>query len=97
MSSALSNERTVNSIIDFNPIIIVNVSAQGNHCGKIWLTISSLWRPIATSDKVIDAELEINWNLECPSESDYPDTIKLFSADPADGIYFFYKSNVHNS
>lgn len=61
-------------------IAIVALAAQ---CGKVWLTVSSLWRPIAASDKVVDAELEVNWDLDCPSSTGYPDTIKVFTADPA--------------
>ncbi|XP_012273724.1 PI-PLC X domain-containing protein 1 [Orussus abietinus] len=52
-------------------------------CGKVWLTVSSLWRPIAASNKVIDAELEVNWDLDCPPNIEQPDTIKVFTADPA--------------
>ncbi|XP_066583005.1 uncharacterized protein [Prorops nasuta] len=52
-------------------------------CGKVWLTVSSLWRPIAASDKVVDAELEVNWDIDCASDLEYPDTIKVFAADPA--------------
>lgn len=57
--------------------------ASAAQCGKVWLTVSSLWRPIAASDKVVDAELEVNWELDCQSSTDYPDTIKVFTADPA--------------
>lgn len=59
------------------------ISALAAQCGKVWLTVSSLWRPIAASDKVVDAELEVNWDLDCPSSTGYPDTIKVFTADPA--------------
>lgn len=59
------------------------LSALAAHCGKVWLTVSSLWRPIAACDKVIDAELEVNWELDCPAGAGYPDTIKVFTADPA--------------
>ncbi|KAK0084684.1 hypothetical protein PV325_006594 [Microctonus aethiopoides] len=57
--------------------------AYATQCGKVWLTVSSLWRPIAASDKVIDAELEVNWDLDCPPNVGIPDTIKVFTADPA--------------
>lgn len=59
------------------------IPALAAQCGKVWLTVSSLWRPIAASDKVVDAELEVNWDLDCPSSTGYPDTIKVFTADPA--------------
>lgn len=32
---------------------------------------------------MVDAELEVNWELECSEEAGYPDTIKVFTADPA--------------
>jgi len=52
-------------------------------CGKVWVTVSSLWRPIAASDKVVDAELEVNWEFDCPADTRYSDTqIKVFTADP---------------
>ncbi|XP_050461612.1 uncharacterized protein LOC126856794 isoform X1 [Cataglyphis hispanica] len=52
-------------------------------CGKVWVTVSSLWRPIAACDKVVDAELEINWEFDCLADTRYSDTqIKVFTADP---------------
>ncbi|XP_032677584.1 PI-PLC X domain-containing protein 1-like isoform X1 [Odontomachus brunneus] len=57
--------------------------ALAAHCGKVWLTVSSLWRPIPSYDKMVDTELEVNWELDCPEEAGYPDTIKVFTADPA--------------
>lgn len=52
-------------------------------CGKVWVTVSSLWRPIAACDKVVDAELEINWEFDCLAGTRYSDTqIKVFTADP---------------
>ncbi|XP_043256247.1 PI-PLC X domain-containing protein 1-like isoform X1 [Colletes gigas] len=51
-------------------------------CGRVWLTVSSLWKPIAASDKVVDTELEVNWDIDCPSDTGYPDTIKVFNTDP---------------
>ncbi|XP_012232583.1 PI-PLC X domain-containing protein 3 isoform X2 [Linepithema humile] len=57
--------------------------ALSRQCGKVWVTVSSLWRPIAASDKMIDAELEVNWEFDCPSDTRYSDTqIKVFTADP---------------
>ncbi|KAF3424207.1 hypothetical protein E2986_02265, partial [Frieseomelitta varia] len=64
-------------------ITLLAIPALAAQCGKVWLTVSSLWRPIAASDKVVDAELEVNWDLDCPSSTGYPDTIKVFTADPA--------------
>ncbi|XP_074098536.1 PI-PLC X domain-containing protein 1 [Cotesia typhae] len=63
-------------------VILTADVARSTQCGKVWLTVSSLWRPIAASDKVIDAELEVNWDLDCPTNIEPPDTIKVFNADP---------------
>lgn len=63
------------------------VSASSNQCGKVWLTVSSLWRPIATNNKVVDAELEVNWEIDCPEDVGYADSIKVFTADPAHSNY----------
>lgn len=59
------------------------LSALSRQCEKVWVTVSSLWRPIAASDKMIDAELEVNWEFDCPTDTRYLDTqIKVFTADP---------------
>lgn len=63
---------------------LFSLSALAGQCGQVWFTVSSLWRPIAASDKVIDAELEINWDFDCPARVRFPDAhIKVFTADPA--------------
>lgn len=61
------------------------IPALATYCGKVWLTVSSLWRPIPASDKVVDSELEVNWDLDCPLSPGYPDTIKVFAANPEHG------------
>ncbi|XP_035717341.1 PI-PLC X domain-containing protein 1-like isoform X1 [Vespa mandarinia] len=61
---------------------IVLFVASAAQCGKVWLTVSSLCKPIAASDNVVDAVLEVNWELDCPTSKEYPDTIKVFTADP---------------
>jgi hypothetical protein len=62
---------------------LIVLSALAKHCGKVWVTVSSLWRPIAACDKVVDAELEINWEFDSPEDTRHSDAqIKVFTADP---------------
>lgn len=64
-------------------IFLILLLVLAGQCGKVWVTVSSLWRPIAACDKVVDAELEINWEFDCPADTKYSDTqIKVFTADP---------------
>ncbi|XP_015514438.1 PI-PLC X domain-containing protein 1 [Neodiprion pinetum] len=72
----------IRSIVIFC-LLTLHDPVSSNQCGKVWLTVSSLWRPVAINNKVVDAELEVNWDLDCPANAGYPDSIKVFTADPA--------------
>lgn len=61
---------------------IVLSALASEDCGKVWITVSSLWRPIAICDKVVDAELEVNWEFDCPEDVNSDAQIKVFTADP---------------
>ncbi|XP_063225648.1 PI-PLC X domain-containing protein 1-like [Bacillus rossius redtenbacheri] len=71
-------------LIGFTPLLAFTHKLVGGteDCGRVFITVSSLWRPAPHGRGLVDRELELNWDASgCPPQA-VPDSIALFGAHP---------------